>query len=114
MKDLLHMLFGGRFLHLRLGRSAHHLVDGADDVHHLCLGDEAVIVYVVEAEDPLKLLLRRASGHRREGCQEVLFCFYFRRVGGWDGILKGREKEMWEGRGRIWVFGGKKVGEEGL
>ena len=36
-----------------VGEAAHHVIDGADDVEHFRLADVAVVVDVIETEDPL-------------------------------------------------------------
>jgi len=45
-------LFGGVFVGGELDHLTGHLVDGSDDLEHLVVGDEAVLVYVIELESP--------------------------------------------------------------
>ena len=45
-------LFGGVFICGELDHLTGHLVDGSDDLEHLVVGDEAVLVYVIELECP--------------------------------------------------------------
>ena len=45
-------LFGGVFVSGEFDHLTGHLVDGSDDLEHLVVGDEAVLVYVIELECP--------------------------------------------------------------
>lgn len=51
------VVLGGGLLHHGRRVAAQHVVDGGHHLQHLGLGHQPVAVLVVEAEDPLQLLL---------------------------------------------------------
>jgi len=71
-KYLVHTLFGRVFVSGELDHLTSHLVDGGDDLEHLVVGDEAVLVNVIQLECPLELFVQAATTGYTEGADEFL------------------------------------------
>lgn len=72
VEDGIDVLAGWEIVHSRCGESAEHVVNGGRYARHLGLGDEAVPVQVVQAEDPAQLLLHRAARRLAQAVEEIL------------------------------------------
>ena len=57
-------LFGRVFVSGEIDHLTSHLVDGSDDLKHLVVGDEAVLVYVIELECPCRRAVRQWTMRR--------------------------------------------------